>query len=107
MGAGLAMDQAFAYETTEVVAGSGDRVGRGAGSQEIGHVAAQVLVPEAVDEVGEEAEGEHQRHHSRIAEAKSRGLLTVVGDGGLHHALDAAGGQPAKSFTAARNRVVI
>jgi hypothetical protein len=48
MGAGDSIDQAFAGKTAQIVAGLGRRVGGFARPQQTRHVAAQVLVAEAV-----------------------------------------------------------
>ena len=48
-----------------------------------------------IDKVMKERERQKQGHHSGLAELQSRHFLTVVGDGRLHHALDAVAAQAA------------
>ena len=55
----------------------------------------QIAIAEAVDQVLEQGQRQEQRHDSGLAELQSRRLLTVFGDGRLHHTLDAVAAQAA------------
>jgi hypothetical protein len=54
---------------------------------------SQVAIVETVDEVLKQSQRQKQRHHSGLAELQCRRFLTVLGDGRLHHALDAVAAQ--------------
>jgi len=87
------LDDPLSAEASQVVAGLGGAVRSGCGAGQIGDEGAQVVVAEAVEQVSEDGEGQHEGHHPGVAESQARRLLTVVGDGRLHHPLDAVGGQ--------------
>ena len=89
------MKQAFAAKSPEVISGLLGGIGLSTRTQLLVHGSSQILVAETVDQVSEEAEGQHQGHHSRIAKTKPRGFLTVLVDGRLHHTLNAVGREPA------------
>src|SRR4029079_10858538 len=94
LGPGSPMQQPLPAKAPQVVGGLlGSVVPRGQ-PQKVDHGSTQILITKARDQVSEEAEGQHQGHHSRIAKAKSRRFLTVLVDGRLHHSLDAVGGEP-------------
>jgi len=42
-----------------------------------------------------QGQGQKQRHDSRLAELQGRRFFTLVGDGRLHHSLDAVAAQSA------------
>jgi hypothetical protein len=50
---------------------------------------------ESVDEMVKQGQRQKQRHDPGLAELQSRSFLTVVGNGRLHHGLDAVAAQAA------------
>ena len=64
-------------------------------SEQRNNVLTEIAVVKAVDEMLKQRQRYQQSHHAGLAEFQCRRFLTILGDGGLHHALDAVAAQAA------------
>ena len=95
VGAGWAENQAFETQAAQIVGHLVACVFAIGNAEQIGHQDPQIAIVEAVDQVLEQRQCQEQRHDSGLAELQCRRLLTVFGNGRLHHALDAVAAQAA------------
>jgi hypothetical protein len=93
VGARRAEDHAFERKAAQIVSHLAGGVFACGDAEQIGDKLPQVAIVESVDQVLEQSKGEEQSHHPGLAKLQCRRFFTVVGDGRLHHSLDAVAAQ--------------
>jgi hypothetical protein len=94
VGAGWPENETFEAQAAQVVGHVSAGVIAAGDAKQVGNQDPQVAIMEAIDQVLKQGQCQEQGHDSGLAELQCRRLLTVFGNGRLHHALDAVAAQP-------------